>query len=160
MAPTESSILSNFLLLPAPLHTFITLQKFTELFPRPQRSNPQIKLLYRELQYLRGLQTDEIKENIAQEVKIGSRQQKEVARARRKTERYEIEGFDGREIDMEIEVELLYTTDKNETDGMTAMRTDLESTQEQSAHIDQHPARNGPSLHRRRSRDRCYGSRG
>lgn len=111
MAPTEASILSNFLLLPAPLHTFITLQKFTELFPRPQRSNPQIKLLYRELQYLRGLQTDEIKGNIAQEVKTGSRQQKEVARARRKTERHETEGFDGREINMEIEVSF-YTPGK------------------------------------------------
>ncbi len=108
MAPTEASILTNFLLLPAPLHTFITLQKFTELFPRPQRSNPQIKLLYRELQYLRGLQTDEIKENIAREVKNGSRQQKEVARSRRKTERYVTEGFDGRELDMEIEMTPLH----------------------------------------------------
>lgn len=108
MAPTEASILTNFLLLPAPLHTIITLQKFTELFPRQLRSNPQIKLLYRELQYLRGLQTDEIKENIAREVKIGSRQQKEVARSRRTTERHETEGFDGREFEMQIEVKPLY----------------------------------------------------
>ena len=139
MAPTEASILSNFLLLPAPLHTIITLHKFTELFPRPQRSNPQIKLLYRELQYQRGLQTDEIKENIAQEVKEGSRQQKEVARARRKTERHETEGIDGREIDMEMEVKPLYTRHGDEADGAIAMWTDLESTQEQSTYVDQYP---------------------
>jgi len=138
MAPTEASILSNFLLLPAPLHTFITLQKFTELFPRPQRSNQQIKLLYRELQYLRGLQTDEIKENIAQEVKTGSRQQKEVAKARRKTERHETEGFDSREIDMEIEVKLPYTRARDDTDRRTAMWTHLESTQEEFAYVDQY----------------------
>ena len=128
MAPTEASILSNFLLLPAPLHNTITLQKFTELFPRPQRSNSQIKLLYRELQYLRGVQTDEIKENIAKEVKKGSRQQKEVARSRRKSEGHETEGFDGREIDMEIEVNFLCTGQVGEADEMTAMWTDLEST--------------------------------
>ena len=108
MAPTEESILSNFLLLPAPLPTFITLSKFTELFPRAQRSNPQIKLLYRELQYLRGLQTDEVKGNIAQEVKTGHKQQKEVAKARRRVERHETEGIDSREIDMEVEVALPY----------------------------------------------------
>ncbi len=140
MAPTEASILTNFFLLPAPLHTFITLQKFTELFPRPQRSNPQIKLLYRELQYLRGLQTDEIKENIAREIKLGSRQQKEVARSRRKTERHEIESFDGRELDMEIEVKPLYTRVLVEVDKTTAMWADFEPTEEQSAHVDQHPA--------------------
>ncbi|KAI9869898.1 MAG: hypothetical protein M1830_004951, partial [Pleopsidium flavum] len=103
MAPTEESILSNFLLLPAALPTFITLQKFTELFPKSQRSHPQIRLLYRELQYLRGLQTDEIQRNIAKEVKRGERQQREVVKVRRKTEKHEMEGIDVREIEMETE---------------------------------------------------------
>jgi len=110
MAPTEGSILSNFLLLPAPLPTFITLQKFAELFPKSQREHPQIKLLYRELQYLRGLQTDEVKRNIAQEVKRGERQQREVVKARRTTEKHEMEDIDGREIEMETEVKLLYNS--------------------------------------------------
>ncbi len=106
MAPTEASILSNFLLLPAPLPTIITLQKFTELVPKPHRSNPQVKLLYRELQHLRGLQTDEVKRNIAEEVKLGRKQQKEVVKVRRRAEKHELGGVDGKEIELEGQVRI------------------------------------------------------
>ncbi|EKG11132.1 Kinetochore subunit NKP2 [Macrophomina phaseolina MS6] len=86
MAPTESSILSNFLLPPAPLQTIITLRQFTDLFPRAHHSNPAIPKLYRELQHQRAIDTDDVKRNIAAECKRGERQVREVARARRRDE--------------------------------------------------------------------------
>ena len=106
MAPTEHSILSTFLLNPASLQTFMTLEQFTALFPRTQRGNPQIKFLYRELQYQRALVTDQVKKEITAEIKRGQKLQREVARARRKAEQdnFGLDPNDGREIDMEIEV--------------------------------------------------------
>ncbi|KKY28765.1 putative kinetochore subunit nkp2 [Diplodia seriata] len=86
MAPNESSILSNFLLPPAPLQTIITLRQFTDLFPRTHQSNPAIPKLYRELQHQRAIDTDDVKRNIAAECKRGERQAREVARARRRDE--------------------------------------------------------------------------
>lgn len=86
MAPSESSILSSFLLPPAPLQTIITLRQFTDLFPRALQSNPAIPKLYRELQHQRAIDTDDVKRNIAAECKRGERQAREVARARRRDE--------------------------------------------------------------------------
>lgn len=86
MAPSESSILSNFLLPPAPLQTIISLRQFTDLFPRAYQSNPAIPKLYRELQHQRAIDTDDVKRNIAAECKRGERQVREVARARRRDE--------------------------------------------------------------------------
>lgn len=141
MAPTEESILDNFLLTPAPLPTIITLQKFTDLFPRSQRSNPQIRLLYRELQHRRGLQTDEVQANIEQEVKQGGRQRREVARARRQGERHELEGMDGREIDMEAMVSM--PRNHSAVSSLmvrVALRADFEPSREQSAYVDDYSA--------------------
>ncbi len=104
MPPAESTILANFLLSPAALPTIITLTKFTDLFPKAQRSNPQIGLLYRELQHIRALDTDQVRRNIAQEVKRGERQRREVVKARRKADREDLNGVDMREIEMETEV--------------------------------------------------------
>lgn len=104
MPPSESAILANFLLSPAALPNIISLTKFTDLFPKAQRSNAQIGLLYRELQHIRALDTDEVQRNIAQEVKRGQRQRREVVKARRKAEREDMEGVDMREIEMETEV--------------------------------------------------------
>ncbi|KAK0108937.1 hypothetical protein ONS96_002774 [Cadophora gregata f. sp. sojae] len=87
MAPTEETILSTFLLSPAPLPTIITLKAFTELFPRSQQSSPQIKALYRDLQHQRARLTDTVSRNIAAEVKRGKAQRREVARARKEAER-------------------------------------------------------------------------
>lgn len=104
MPPTESAILANFLLLPAALPSAITLTKFTDLFPKAQRANPQIGLLYRELQLSRALDTDQVQRNIAQEAKRGERQRREVVKARRKVDREDMEMVDIREIEMEAEV--------------------------------------------------------
>tara|TARA_R110002060_G_scaffold62348_1_gene71740 strand:+ start:288 stop:602 length:315 start_codon:yes stop_codon:yes gene_type:complete len=89
MAPTEATILSTFLLSPAPLPTIITLKAFTELFPRSQQSSPQIKALYRDLQHQRARLTDAVTRNIGAEVKRGKAQRREVVRARREAEREE-----------------------------------------------------------------------
>ncbi|TAQ83668.1 hypothetical protein B7494_g8009 [Chlorociboria aeruginascens] len=89
MAPTEATILSNFLLPPAPLTSIITLKAFTELFPRNQQSSPQIRLLYRDLQIQRSKLTDAIATNIEAEVKRGVAQRRAVVRGRRAGERQE-----------------------------------------------------------------------
>jgi centromere-localized protein 2 len=83
MAPTEATILSTFLLPPAPLPSIISLKAFTELFPSAQQSSPQIRTLYRDLQRQRARLTDAIAENIANEVKRGNAQRKAVVRTRR-----------------------------------------------------------------------------
>lgn len=87
MAPTESTILSTFLLPPAPLPAIITLKAFAELFPRSQQSSPQVKALYRDLQQQRARLTDAVTRNIDGEVKRGNAQRRIVVRARREAEK-------------------------------------------------------------------------
>ena len=82
MPPTEAGILSDFLIAPAPLPSIISLQKFTDLFPRPQRSNPQIKDLYGELKGKRTLDIEHVKRNIAQEVRRGEKLRRQVIKTR------------------------------------------------------------------------------
>lgn len=81
MPPTEGSILTNFLLLPSPLPTVISLEKFTELFPRKLRSHPQIRTLYRELQHLRAQDVDLVRQNIEDEIRRGERQKEDLRNA-------------------------------------------------------------------------------
>ncbi|KAI9849014.1 MAG: hypothetical protein M1837_005905 [Sclerophora amabilis] len=106
MAPNETSILGTFLLTPAPLPTVLSLRKFTDFFPRAQRSNPQIPILYRELQHQRALVLDRVKKNIKAEAKRGEVLSREVSRARQRSEREELgmDGNDLREVGMEIEL--------------------------------------------------------
>ena len=104
MAPTESSILSNFLLPPAPLPAAISLRQFRDLFPRAHQTSKDIPLLYRELQHQRAIDIDDVKRNIASEVQRGEKQKREVIRARRRAHRIQIEGLDARDIRMEVEV--------------------------------------------------------
>ncbi|OLN86668.1 hypothetical protein CCHL11_03774 [Colletotrichum chlorophyti] len=82
MAPTESAILHNYLTVPAQLPSAITLEEFTELFPKAQRSNPQIRTLYRDLQRQRRALVDAVTENIATEEKRGKTIKREIALAR------------------------------------------------------------------------------
>ncbi|KAM0286112.1 hypothetical protein ACHAQH_001120 [Verticillium albo-atrum] len=83
MAPTESTILTNYLTIAAKLPTIISLEQFTALFPRSQQSNPQIRSLYRDLQHQRNAVVDTVTENIAVEEKRGRAMQREAARVRR-----------------------------------------------------------------------------
>lgn len=97
MAPTESTILANYLLVPAQLPTIISLKEFTELFPRSQQSSAQVRKLYRDLQNQRNALIDEVLSNIETEVEKGKVLRREVLRARREAEEQEIDD----EIDIE-----------------------------------------------------------
>jgi centromere-localized protein 2 len=98
MAPTESTILQNYLLLPARLPTIISLQDFTSYFPKSQQSSPQIRTLYRDLQQQRNAIVDTVASNIDHQVKRGKALRKAVAKARREAETEE-------GVDDEIEIE-------------------------------------------------------
>jgi len=89
MAPTEATILSTFLLTPAPLTAIISLKTFTELFPRAQQSSPQIRALYRDLQHQRARLTDAVAHNIIVEIKRGNAQRRAVLKSRRQDAREE-----------------------------------------------------------------------
>ncbi|KAM0325306.1 hypothetical protein ACHAQA_007291 [Verticillium albo-atrum] len=97
MAPTESTILTNYLTIAAKLPTIITLDQFTALFPRSQQSNPQIRSLYRHLQHQRNAAVDTVTDNIAVEEKRGKAMQREAARVRREAAQEEPD------VEMEIE---------------------------------------------------------
>ena len=98
MAPTEASILQNYLLLPARLPTIITFREFTAYFPKSQQSSPQIRALYRDLQRQRNAVVDAVAADIDAEVKQGRALRRTVAKARREAEQDD-------EHDDEIEIE-------------------------------------------------------
>ncbi|KAJ5234214.1 uncharacterized protein N7469_003382 [Penicillium citrinum] len=102
MAPTEESILSNFLLSPAPLPTVLSLQKFTELFPKRLRGHPHIRTLYRELQQVREHDLDRINENIDEETQRGERQKAELRKASRASGVEAANADEQRELDVDL----------------------------------------------------------
>lgn len=97
MAPTEATILTNYLLVPAQLPAIVSLKEFTDLFPRALQSSPQVRRLYRDLQNQRNALIDEVAANIETEVKRGRVLRREVLLARREAE--DQQGDD--EIDLE-----------------------------------------------------------
>jgi centromere-localized protein 2 len=103
MPTKEASLLTDFLLAPAALRHFITLEQFSEIFPRSQQDNPAIKSLYDELQRLRHEDVEEVRANIAAEIKRSRPLRREVARARRE-EDYKAAGVDFGALDMEVQV--------------------------------------------------------
>lgn len=130
MAPTlsEESILGNFLISPASLPTIISLQKFTELFPKRLQSHPQIKVLYRELQEIRSQNMDLVRENIMQEIQHGKKQRADLLAAMKSS------GVDGMDMDQIRETELdLRLFDQSSTEqrlelhSLSSLMTDMES---------------------------------
>lgn len=101
MAPSEESILSNFLLSPAPLPTVLSLQKFTELFPKRLRNHPHIRALYRELQQVREHDMDRVNENIDRELQQGEQQKAELRKATLAAG-VEANGDEQREVDLDL----------------------------------------------------------
>ncbi|KAL2293595.1 hypothetical protein FJTKL_05456 [Diaporthe vaccinii] len=97
MAPTESTILANYLLVPAQLPAIVSLKEFTDLFPRAQQSSPQVRRLYRDLQIQRNALIDAVASNIETEAKRAKALRREVLRAKREAEDHEIDD----EIDIE-----------------------------------------------------------
>lgn len=104
MAPSESAILNNFLLVPSQLPAIISLQEFTALFPRPQQSSPHVRALYRDLQSQRNAVVDLVASNIEAEVKRAKGLRRAVVRARREAE--------SQDYDDEIDIERTVIPDK------------------------------------------------
>ncbi|CAJ2511339.1 Uu.00g069640.m01.CDS01 [Anthostomella pinea] len=97
MAPSEATILRNYLLLPSRLPTIISLQEFTSFFPKSQQASPQIRALYRDLQQQRNALVDGVAANIDREVKSGKALRRAVIKAKREA--------DVEELDDEVEIE-------------------------------------------------------
>ncbi|KAL4792130.1 Cnl2/NKP2 family protein-domain-containing protein [Aspergillus venezuelensis] len=118
MAPSETSILSNFLLTAASLPTVMSLQQFTELFPKRLRAHPHIRVLYRELQQLREQDMDIVSENIDKEVRRGESQKVELRKSLAKT------GVDGADLkdqhEMDMDVQLFGPTSASSHDYHSA----------------------------------------
>ncbi|KAL2024281.1 hypothetical protein VTK56DRAFT_8763 [Thermocarpiscus australiensis] len=89
MAPTEQTILTNYLLVPAQLPAIISLQEFIALFPRSLQSSPRIRSLYRDLQSQRNAVIDSVAEEIEAEAKHGKAMRRAVIRSRREAEAQE-----------------------------------------------------------------------
>lgn len=127
-APSEESILGNFLISPASLPTIISLQKFTELFPKRLQSHPQIKLLYRELQEIRSQDMDLVSENILKEIQRGDKQRADLLTALKSS------GVDGTSMDQMRETDLdlqLFgqssTQQRPELHSFSSLTADMES---------------------------------
>ena len=103
MAPSEAFILSNFLLSPASLPTIMSLQQFTELFPKRLRSHRHVKVLYREIQEIREQDRDLVSGNIDQETKQGEKQREELRKSILKTGIEDLNDHDRREMDMDVQ---------------------------------------------------------
>ena len=95
--PSESEILSKYLLSPARLDDALTLEQFRSFFPRQAQASPLVKSLFLDLQHQRNVTIDKVSANIKHEAERGKAQRREVARARRE-ERAE-------EYDEEMEIE-------------------------------------------------------
>lgn len=74
MAPSEASILSSYLLNPASFHTVMTFEQFQTLFPKQHRAHAGIKMLYKDLRFLRSVDIDVVQENIDRQIIVGERQ--------------------------------------------------------------------------------------
>lgn len=100
--PTESDILTNYLLQPAPLPSITTFNQFALLFPRPLHNSSQLRSLYRDLQAQRNVVVDAVAASIQDEVKRGAVMRREVLRQKREAERDDMDG----EVEMERAVSL------------------------------------------------------
>ncbi|CAK7563184.1 MAG: hypothetical protein SEPTF4163_001046 [Sporothrix epigloea] len=82
MAPSEASILEQFLLAPSHLPTILPLDDFVLLFPRALQSSPQVRALYRDLQRQRNAVIDAVAAEIDDEVARGRILRRHALRAR------------------------------------------------------------------------------
>lgn len=129
MAPSEESILSNFLLSPASLPTIISLQKFTELFPKRLQSHPQVKVLYRELQDLRSQDMDMITENILDEVRASEQQKADLLDAAKASGVHGFGDDESREMNLDLEFfGQTSTTQAMEHHSFSSLLAEMESS--------------------------------
>lgn len=97
----EAEILSSFLLSRAALRDIITPRGFADLFPKDKRSNPQVRILYRELQQARTRQCDRVQRSIQQEARQGAMYRKQAAEKRKKDESLDEDVMLGIEVSIE-----------------------------------------------------------
>lgn len=127
MAPSEESILSNFLLTPAPLPTVLSLQKFTELFPKRLRNHPHIRTLYRELQQAREHDLDQVNGNIDSEIQQGERQKAELRKAGLATGVEAANDDEQKEMDMDLHLFGQTTTNPDDYHSVDSLLTAMEA---------------------------------
>jgi centromere-localized protein 2 len=108
MPSQEAALLSDFLLTPAALRNFLSLEQFTDIFPRSHRENPAVKALYQELQRLRHEDIELVRSNIADEIKRSRPLKRAVTRERRQDDRTAVAGLDPVALEMEEEVYFLF----------------------------------------------------
>ena len=101
---TESSMLISYLLEPASLPTILPYSQFLAFFPTQHRSSPQIKLLYRDLQFLRTVDMDVVDGNIAGECKRGDGMKVEMLRQLHADGKRQGELGDQREVEMDMQL--------------------------------------------------------
>jgi centromere-localized protein 2 len=104
MSSQEFNLLKNFLLAPAALRDFLTLQQFTEIFPPAQRSSPAVRELYVEISRLRQQDIEDVRQNITDEVKRSKQLRRDYARERRHRDDANVAGLDLVALQMEEEV--------------------------------------------------------
>lgn len=104
MPSPETAILTDFLLDPASLRDVLTLQQFTEIFPKSHRLSPAVKELYQELQRLRNEDLETVRLNIQEEVKKSRTLKRDCARERELDDRRAVAGLDLIALDQEEQV--------------------------------------------------------
>ena len=119
MAPTESKILTNHLLVPAPLPAIISLPEFTDLFPRALQPSPLIRSLYRDLQGQRNAVLDSVAAEIDDEVKHGKALRRAIVKTRRDAEAHEHD--DEVEIERIVSHLMIQTTSCQQPERVTSM---------------------------------------
>lgn len=119
MAPTEASILEQFLLAPSQLPTIISLDDFAALFPRQLQFSPQVRALYRDLQRQRNAVVDSVAAGIDDEVTKGRLLRRYALRARLRAEAQEDAAGDD-----ELQIERFVAASQGGgRDGITAAGT-------------------------------------
>lgn len=104
----EYDILTSFLLSRASLQDIIAFRQFAELFPRDRRENPQVKLLYRELQLLQNKTCERVKKNIQFEARLGARQRRDTKKKLREGTEVEDDAMTGIEVDPDFSEQLFF----------------------------------------------------
>lgn len=127
MAPSEESILSNFLLTPAPLPTVLSLQKFTEFFPKRLRNHPHIRTLYRELQQVREQDMDRVNEGIDREIQHGETQKAELRKASLATGVEATNESEQREMDLDLHLFGQNTSNLHDYHSVSSLLEEMEA---------------------------------
>jgi len=150
MSSQEAKTLQNFLLAPAALRDFMTLQQFTEIFPPVQRSSSVIKELYAEISALRQEDIDHVQRNIKDEVKRSKKLQREYRSERRLRDHANVAGLDPVTLQTEEELSVCACLPIN-ISRLTSEPALPQHTSQQTPHTTNYPSSRQGGLQRHRS---------